>query len=371
MKSGIFKFLVSFAAIFLASYTVMSFVDTSFEMGGNLVKYAFIPPAVKVAVQFWPSRLLVSLPKASFFDAAIVSIFTRDIEENLYPDNSFYKLSKDDSPFVQSMGGAYKVVRGVAGAKPNVVRNRQNYPKPIVNREDDNNEYNLTHLSTDANVIQDFEEFIVNYAKRASILENHINQINTEAAKVAIDSWSPNGADNIIRTTGGARPASIGQTGNRKMFAKNDFITLAEKFDRMDVPKANRNLLLPAELYADILKVEGFVEADKIGTPNLIEGFIGRLLGFNIYSRSQVALYDNTSTPVYKPYGAAGATNDNLAALAWHQEFVYRAEGPVKVYANEDDAAYDGSVFSAASWFGGTIRKDKKGIMALVQDASA
>jgi hypothetical protein len=265
----------------------------------------------------------------------------------------------------------YKVVRGVSGAKPNVVRDRQNYPKPIVNREDDNNEYNLTHLSTDANVIQDFEEFIVNYAKRASILENHINQINTEAAKVALDSWFPNGADNIIRTTGGARPASIGQSGNRKMFAKNDFISLAEKFDRMDVPKANRNLLLPAELYADILKVEGFVEADKIGSPNLIEGFIGRLLGFNIYSRSQAGLYDNTGTPVYKPYGSAGATNDNLAALAWHQEFVYRAEGPVKVYANEDDAAYDGSVFSAASWFGGTIRKDKKGIMALVQDASA
>jgi hypothetical protein len=369
MKSGIFKFLVSFAAIFLASYAVMSFVDTSYEMGGALVKYAYVPPAIKVAVQFWPSRLLVNLPKASFFDAAVVSIFTRDIEENLYPENAFYKLSKDDTPFVVEMNGAYTVVRGVAGAKPNVVRNRSNYPKPITNREDDNNQYNLTHLSTDANVVQDFEEFIVNYAKRQSILENHIKQINTEAALVALDSWHPNGADNIIRTTGANRDASIGQTGTRKSFAREDFVKVAEKFDRMDVPKANRNILLPAELYSDLLNIAGFVDADKIGTPNLIEGFIGRLLGFNIYSRSTVGLYDNTSTPVFKPSGSATATSDNLAALAWHQEFVYRAEGPVKVFANENDAAYDGSVFSAASWFGGQIRKDKAGIISIVQSA--
>jgi hypothetical protein len=361
------KFLLSFTAIFLASVTLMSFIDNSYEMGGALVKYAWVPPAIKLSVQFWPSRLLVSLPKQSFYDAAIVSLFTKEIEENLYPDNSFYKLSKDDTAFVVNIGGAYKVIRGVAGGKPNVVRNRSDYPKPIVNRQDDNNEYNLTHLSTDANVVQDFEEFIVNYNKRQSILSNHINQLNTEAALVALDSWFVNGADNIIRTSGAARSGTGGQASTRKAFAKADFILTAEKFDRMDVPKANRNILLPAELYSDLLNIEGFVDADKIGTPNLIEGFLGRLLGFNIYSRSTVGLYDNTGTPVFKPSGSAFVNSDNYAALAWHQEFVYRAEGPVKVYANEDDAAYDGSVFSAAAYFGAQHRKDKAGIIAIVQ----
>lgn len=369
-KKGIFKMLVSLMGVMLMSVLTLGAVEQTFST--SVLQYWWVAPAIKVAVQFYPQRLLVSLPKNSFLEASIVTIFKRDIEENIYPNNEFYHSSVDDSPLVEvdSMTGARYVKTGVAGAVPNTVRDREVYPKPVVQRDDDSHQYTLTHISNDANRIGNFEEFIHSYNKRQSLLRNHIEKINKETAEILMDVWFPNGADNIVRTSSTSkRGPSTGQSGDRKLFSKDDFITIAEKFNRMDVPQSGRRCVLPAEFLSDLLKIDGFVEADKIGKANLIEGTIGRLLGFDIYMRSSVARYTNDGTPVYKPFGSASATSDNLAGLFWYEGWVNRATGSPNVMIEENKPAYDGSILSIEAWAGGKIRKDKKGVIALVQTA--
>lgn len=361
-------FIFSFLAVCLMSAFTLGAMEQVFSV--PLMQFAWVAPAIKLAVQFYPTRLLVDLPKGSFMEAAIVTIFKRDLEENIYPNNEFYNSSVDDTPLVEvdSISGARYVKTGVAGAPPNSVRDRQVYPKPVVQRDDDSHQYVLTHISNDANRIGNFEEFIVSYNKRQSLLRNHYEKINKETAEILMDVWFPNGTDNIVRTSSTVnRGPSAGQTGNRKKFSKDDFIAIAERFNRMDAPQQGRRALLPAEFLSDLLSIDGFVEADKIGKANLVEGTIGRLLGFDIYMRSSVAKYTNDGTPVYKPFGSANANSDNLAALFWYEGWVNRALASPNVMVEENKPAYDGSILSIESWAGGKIRKDKKGVIALVQ----
>lgn len=300
--------------------------------------------------------------------APLVTIFAKDIETNIFPANEFYMQSKDDSPFVN--GNSVK--HPVSGAKPNIEIDRTSLPATIAKRTDDSNDYDLHEFTSDPTLIQDSEELVVNYNKRANVLSDHSDQMNTKIAEYFANLWLPNGADNIVRSTGTAtRTASApSATGNRKRIIAADMIALAERFNRMDAPQAGRNFLIPSEFLSDLLSIDGFTDASKIGTANLIDGSIGRLLGFNIWVRSSVGAYSNASTPVKNAFEASGTINDNLAALAWYDKWVNRAKGSVKVYSNMDLPEYYGSIFSAMVRAGGKTRKDLKGVVALVESHS-
>jgi hypothetical protein len=295
----------------------------------------------------------------------LVIAFAKQIEENLFPANEFYMRSQDDSLWVNHDQVKYPV----AGAKPGVQMNRSVLPAPIEGREDDENNYFLQEFTTDPTLLKYSEELLVNYNKRESILRGHRETLDEKIANYFANLWYPNGSDNIVRTTGTVRAAaSSGATGTRKGIAKADLIKGIEILNRMNAPKAGRCLLIAPEHLSDLLAIDDFVHADKLGTASkLTEGAIGRVLGLEVYERSYTAAYDNAGTPVKKALGAVGAASDNAAALIWQESMVTRAKGGVEVFYNPRKAEYYGDLFSALVRAGGKTRKDKKGIVALVE----
>jgi N4-gp56 family major capsid protein len=299
---------------------------------------------------------------------AIVTLFSKDIQKNLFPKNEFYKNSKDDSKYLEGR----TVVIPQSGALPGVVVNRTTLPATVSQRTDSSVNYDIDEFTTDPILVQDTEEIIVNYEKRKDILEDHIDTLNTRIANQFGWLWAPSGADNIIRTTGTARAASApSATGNRLGASKNDWINAAILLDRMEIEREGRIAAIPAAMLGDILRIDDFVSMEKIGKANLVEGAIGRLCGFDILVRSSIVRFDNTATPVKKAVTAAGATTDNSGALFYHPKYVRRAEGKIKVYSNLDDPTFYGSVFSAAIRAGGRIaRADQRGVIAMVETAA-
>ena len=296
----------------------------------------------------------------------LVITFARDIQENLYPDNAFYKNSKDDSMWING-----KTVRlPQSGAAPNVEKNRAVLPAQIKQRTDTAEEYDIDEFTTDPILIQDTEEMQLSYAKRQSVLSDSISKINTEVADNFGQIWMPTLAANMVRTSGGsvATTAPSG-TGTRKAIADADLIAAVTLMDRMNIDGNNRFMAIPSAMYAQLLAIDKFVDYQKRGLVDLVKkGLIGEIYGMQIYKRSSLAMYDNTGTPVKKAYGAAGAATDNEAALIWHKDAVRRAEGSVKVFSDIDKPEYFGSVFSALVNAGGRIaRTDQKGVVAIIQ----
>jgi N4-gp56 family major capsid protein len=291
-------------------------------------------------------------------------IWKSTVEENLFPNNEFYQVAIDDSPFLV---GNKTIHIPQAGAKPNVEKNRTQLPANVQFRDDSDVTYNIDEFTTDPIVLQYTEEIERSYNKRQSILRNHTNTLNQEIADNFAYLWSPTKSEFIIRTSGTARTAYRG-TGQRLAVTKDDIIELRRLLNRQEVPMNNRYLLIPADLEADILSIPDFMDADKYGSSNIADGAIGRIYGFDVFIRSVGLVYDNSATPKRKDPGSAAGDNDNLGILAYQADKVAKAEGTIQVFEDEQSPQYYGDVFSALVRSGGRkLREDEKGVVALVE----
>lgn len=297
----------------------------------------------------------------------LTQIFADEITKGLFPDNEFYKNSKDDSAWIN----ANQVNLPQKGAAPSVTVDRAVFPATASQRTDTASGYVLHEFSTDPIHIQYSEELVVNYDKRQSVLEDHILTLNTAIADYIGIQWGPALAANQVLTTGAARAAlSPSATGTRLAITKADLIEVSRLLDRQNVPKAGRKALIPTDMYQDILNNTEFTDAQKFGTPGLPSGVITKILDFDIYVRSRGPVYAKTNTtPVVKrAYAAAGAAVDCEAAIFWHPMFVRRAEGGVQVFERTQDPLFYGDVFSAAARLGGvTAYTAETGVIALIE----
>jgi len=301
-------------------------------------------------------------------------VWARDIAEKLWPSNAFAMKAISDDAWVSNK----TVNLPQAGAAPVVERNRSTLPATAVKRTDTNLTYDIDEFTSTPSHIQDIEEIETSYAKRQSVLMNHIEEINLASYQWLAHHWAPSAAAAIIRTTGGDRVANTaGATGNRKKLTIEDLIQAKAKMDDMEVPTTGRHILLPAHMYNDLVEdnwkdLLGLELSGKARIQN--DQDLISILGFNIYMRGKDNLqrYTNAATPVKKTPDASSGTTDNAAAILWQERFVRRAKGAVKVYNDIDNPLYYGSVFSAMARLGGAKRyTDGRGVIAIVEAAGS
>lgn len=297
-----------------------------------------------------------------------VEIWARDLAANIYPTNTFIVRSKDDGMYSDGR----KVHLPQSGTNPGVAINRSVFPAGATERTDITLEYSLDAYSTDPTHLKDVDEVEVSYDKRQSIITDHSDTLNTVISDWMLVKWSPTAASRIVRTTGDGRPAGApSATNNRKKVTLADFLKAKRILDKDDVPSEGRVVVIPADMYNDLLELDAIISADKLGNAALPSGVVGRIFGFDIYIRSKVLIYNNNATPLVKDPTVAAAATDNEAALFYHPNFVRRALGTVKPFFKENDPQYYGDVFSAEVRAGGSkARTDNKGVVVLVEDAA-
>ncbi len=295
-------------------------------------------------------------------------IWVKDIQGNIFPENSFMAQSLNDDEFVDKDF----VKLSHAGVKPGTRRNATTYPATINTRVDSITEYQLDNFEVLPIMVQDYKEVMVSYNKRQSVMMESMEQLQTDIANFMAWRWMPTVATNIIRTTGNNRPASApSATGTRKMVTRADFRRMQELFNKHNIPQADRFSLLTAEMYSDLIGDDVVLSRDYMNNPNLQTGVIDKLYGINIMMRSDAIVCDAAAavkTPSISNAPVLGAATDNAAALFWHKNFVRRAKGSVKVFVNEDVAEYYGTVISSSARASGSkARADQRGVYALVE----
>jgi len=300
-------------------------------------------------------------------------IWLQDIEKAIFPPSSFVRRSVSHDSYVSN-----KTVHiPQAGTIADVEKNRAVLPSTVTQRTDADRTYDLNEYTTGAMLITDLEELQVNYNKRQDVLSQHTEKIMKTIGDETAVAWA--GADlytadgQIVLTTGSATAniAPPSGTGTRKAVAVADFASLASKFDEDDMPYEGRYLLMPAKMYHNMLNENKayFLNNDYMNRGNLPTGVVANIWGFNILVRSNVTVYADAATPTIKAVGAAAATTDCFGAIAWHESAVCNALGQIKVFANENEAAYYGSIFSALVMHGAAkLRTDGKGIGTIVQN---
>lgn len=298
-------------------------------------------------------------------------IWASDIAEKLFPNDSFVSESISDDAWVNN-----RIVHlPQAGALPEVQKNRTTFPATPTKRVDTDAEYVVDEFTSTPTVIRDIEEVETSYAKRNSVVMSHAKEINKQISNDLLIKWAAEDSSAILRTTGDAIAAgAAGATGTRKALTVEDFIKAKAFLDDLDVDANGRVCVIPAYMYNNILEAQWkeLVSADKSGKARLHDGVLIDLFGFKIYTRGKNNLltYSNAATPVVRQLGAAPLTTANAAALFWQKDFVRRAKGAVKVYADYDKPEYYGSTFSAMARAGGRkAYSDGTGVVAIVETA--
>jgi len=301
-------------------------------------------------------------------------IWIQDIEKAIFPASSFVRRSVNHDEYVSN-----KTVHiPQAGTIADVEKDRAVLPATVTQRTDTDRTYNLHEYTTGTMLITDLEEMQVNYNKRNDVLSQHSEKLMKRIGDETAVAWAGAGlisAGGQIRLTTGTATANIAPpsgTGNRDAVDLADLAACAAKLDADDMPMEGRYLLMPSTMYHNML-IENSAEllnSQYMNNGNLPTGVVANIWGFNIIVRSNVVVYADAATPTIKAVGAAAAASDCFGAIGWHESAVCNALGQTKVFADSDNPAYYGSLFSAMVMHGATtLRTDGKGIVTLVQEA--
>lgn len=302
-------------------------------------------------------------------------IWAKDIQENFYQNNEFLQKATDHSMWVN-----FKTVHiPQAGSAGTVEQNRSLLPAAITSRTDSELTYNLNEYTHEPILITNLEEIQISYNKRSSVLMNITEQLKYVIATQTLYAWAPSGSSRQVRTSGSTSTYNLPHstaTGSRKMLTIADLTAAKLILDKDNVPKTGRVLLIPDYMFdIDLLNISGINQAYGFGQPVLPNGVVARILGFDIYTRPDVLVYDNTGTPVIKAINGDGsltsaATTDNGAAIAYHPSFVAKAMGSIEMFYEEKSPIYYGNILSALIMHGASkMRTDQKGIVSIVQSA--
>jgi hypothetical protein len=306
--------------------------------------------------------------------ALIKEIWVSDVQEALNRNADFLPYSVDHSAYIAF--GTVHVPQ--SGSNPTVVKNPATFPLAISERTDTDRTYALNQFALEPTLISNLDELQISYDKRQSVLGQQITTLTQRIGDEVAISWSATGASNIVGTTGSAVATSLapGATGTRKAVTLADIASLANKLDKDNVPRQNRKLLMSTDMFWELFQISDVIRASYNGFQNqpnvLANGIVAMLYGFEIMMRPVVSVYAN-STTVPKAFGAATATTDNLACIAFHSTTVARALGSMTpLYDSGSNGngkpEYLGSIFNMEVMLGSAIlRADMKGVAALVQ----
>lgn len=308
--------------------------------------------------------------------ALIKEIWVADVQEALNRNADFLPYSTDDSAYI-----AYETVHiPQSGSNPTVVKNPATFPLPISERTDTDRTYLLNQFALEPTLITNLDELQISYDKRQSVLGQQITTLTQRIGDEVAIAWTATGATNIVSTSGSATGTALapGATGTRKDVTLADIAGLAKKLDMDNVPRGNRVLLMSTDMFWQLFQISDVIRASYNGFQNqgnvLQTGVVAQLFGFNVMMRPVVSVFATGATSP-KAFGAATATTDNLACIAFHSTTVRRALGSMTPLYDAGSNGngkpeYLGSIFNMEVMLGAAIgRTDMKGVAALVQVA--
>jgi hypothetical protein len=351
-----------------------------FALGALLMGPSLALAGVSLAVGAATGTALSFMPKGMAFMAIQVEIWQNHIEEELFKDNSFLRLSHSaDANVIDS-----KIVHiPQSGGSGNVVKNRAVLPAAIRVRQDTDVIYLLDEYTTDPVRIPDADTHELSYDKRNSVLGEDMDKLKEVVAEETIINWlsSPASlgygaqvlpASRILETTGPNVAASAeGATGQRKGASRNDLQRMQTMFrTQKRWFNGKMNALLTPEMEAQMFPVNDIITATYMQNVTEEErrmGLIYKVHGWNIWSRSTVARL-NAAGDILAP-GSAGTTTDDEASLFWYTEAVEFAMGGARAFQDLSNPVYYSDIYSFLVRAGGRARRADYGGIALLKQA--
>ncbi len=308
---------------------------------------------------------IVPLPTGALY-GVILETWAKYIIERFWKNNGFLKAAYDDSPYV--LQGRIVHIPQI-GAVVAISKNRSVFPATASRRTDTEVTYSLDEYTSDPVHIPNIDQIHLSYSKQDSVLGDLMSVLSENVADDMLLKWAANAI--VFSTTGGSGAATVapvtGQTGTRLAFHHTDLAKLMVKMNVDNVPKEDRFILIDDNMYDYFYSSLSDTASRDFSRFNDAEnGIVGRLHGFNIMTRSAIAMATSGNVP--KALGSAMTATDKLCSFAWQKNSVAFAIGDKKLFQNLNDPLYYGDINSVLVMAGGRVRRnDQKGVYLIAQ----
>lgn len=336
--------------------------------------------AASVAAGAVSGTILSYVPSTFAFMAIQVQIWENHIEQEIFKDNTFLRISHNADDYVINSRAVHIPQSGGSG---NVVKNRTDVPANVRKRNDHDVIYLLDEFTTDPVYIPHADTKELSYDKRNSALSEDRDKLVQAVAEETIYNWLSSPvfesygatsipAANILQTTGDAVAATApGATGSRKAATLTDLQRMQTYFRQKNRWFNGQMycLLNPADL-ATMFPADSMITATYMQNVTEEERRMGVILkaqGWNIMTRNSVAVVADAGT--VKAPGAAGVATDDEASLFWYKDAVEFAFGGVEAFENLKDPQYYGDIYSFLVRSGGRARRSGYEGIALLKQA--
>lgn len=305
--------------------------------------------------------------------------FSKEVQKQLFPDNSFYKKSKVDGGIAADVE---TVEIPIAGLIPQAKSgDPATLPVPTTERTDEKKSYPVVQVYVPPVLVRRENEIVTNYGKLQDVVSQFSDRINTRVADIAAVEWGSDYADSsdkyIVRTTGTASRVTslVGATGNRKRVIYEDIVGVQGRFNKMNAPAGGKRYALwTPDMIDDLFLIDKLTDADKVQIAKVKNGEVGMIFGFESMMRwneekGSTGLSYSVDAQIKRTIDEATAATDNAAAIFWNSAMVRHAEGNASTIINRNVPGYlGGTIIEAVVRFGATQnRNDGKGVVSLVE----
>lgn len=366
-KFNLKNYLVNFVVVLLVAALFMQ-ITPAVAVGSAAVAFA-----AGTAASF------VQLPSVAFM-AIQVEIWQNHIEEELFKDNAFLRLSSNADQYLINSKAVHIPQSGGSG---DVVKNRSTLPATIRKRTDTDVIYLIDEYTSDPVLIPHADTKELSYDKRASVLGEDMDKLIETVAENMLLNWVSSPAygtysastipsSSILLTTGANVAASApSATGVRKALTQADlqsartFLKNQKKWKEGKmygmITPAQEAELFPADSLTTATYMASVTEAERR------EGVMYKCQGFKLMTRTSIFRTQANKTLI--AYGAAGSATDCEAAFFWYQESVEFAFGGVEMFEQQKAPTYYGDIYSFLVRAGGRAKRQGYEGICLLQQA--
>jgi hypothetical protein len=255
-------------------------------------------------------------------------LFSSDLQQVLFPDNSFYAGCKSDDAAIDCT--EVDIPQDENGAAE-VLVNPTIFPLQMRTEEDSKKTYGADLLVTRPEVITWNNQLLVSYDKRGAKLQKHRLSLEEQLADRIMQGWGNSATAAYKRaTTGGTTRANTATTGGnaKKIAVEADFLWAFTTMNRLNIPLEGRRLVCNPDFYEDILAIKkAYGQGTEKNNELLSKGAIDRIFSFDVFLRSKTTKY--SAAGVKKAIGAAEAATDGWSCIFYHPAFVRYIKGTV------------------------------------------
>jgi hypothetical protein len=294
-----------------------------------------------------------------------------DVIKRVFPNDSFGARARSfDADVNQSAANAKTLHIPERGTAPGVTVNPSTPRGAPAQRTDSDVTFSIDNLVTDGSVVEDATDVLfLNYNKMSDILEDHSKVLGKTAHNRMLQAWVGN---KLIDGVATALPTSQIKltTGadNGSGFKRVTYADFVGARTALSINDENEDVfcVVDAAMYGDLLKIEEFVTADKLGFNNskIPTGLIGRVLNIDVYERSFTPRY-TVALGVATLQAIGSGTNRSIVFATGAS--VGKGMGNLRANREQRGVTYGGWLVNFEMLFGAT-RLRQLGVAVIVQD---